>query len=316
MKTWPPIAMTVALCAVLVVLVALPQFANRYAVSLASAILSYVILATAWAMFSGPTRYVSLATAAFFGIGAYVTAGLATSIPLPLVVLIAGTAGFLVASVVGLSTLRLSGVYFVIFTFGLSELIRQLTTWFQINVTKTRVSYIFIKLGDNELYYYLVGLFAILLLTCAIVQRSRLGFALRVIGEDETVANHAGINTTLAKVSMFAVSSVFMSMTGAIMAPRWTYIDPNIAFNPLVSFQVVIMALLGGIGPLYGPALGTVPLVLLSEYLAGRFPYHFSIALGVCFVVIVYLLPQGLAGLAERLVTSLALRSHRRAVDQ
>ena len=240
------------------------------------------------------------ATAAFFGIGAYVTATLATSVALPLVLLVAGTAGFVVAILVGLSTLRLSGVYFVIFTFGLSELIRQLTIWFQINVTRTRVSYIFIKLGDNEVYYYLVGLCAILLVTCTIVQRSRLGFALRVIGQDETVANHAGINTTLAKVSMFAVSSVFMSVTGAIMAPRWTYIDPNIAFNPLVSFQVVIMALLGGIGPLYGPALGAVPLVLLSEYLAGRFPYHFSIALGVCFVVIVYLLPKGLAGLVEQ----------------
>jgi branched-chain amino acid transport system permease protein len=252
-------------------------------------------------MFSGPTRYVSLATAAFFGIGAYVMASLASSLPLPLVLLIAGAAGFVVALVVGLSTLRLSGVYFVIFTFGLSELIRQLVTWFQINVSKTRVSYIFIKLGDNELYYYLVVLWAILLVTCALVQRSRLGFALRVIGQDETVAKHAGINTTLAKLSMFALSAVFMSVTGAIMAPRWTYIDPNIAFNPLVSFQVVIMALLGGVSRLYGPALGAVPLVLLSEYLAGRFPYHFSIALGICFIVIVYLLPSGLSGLLERL---------------
>jgi branched-chain amino acid transport system permease protein len=301
MSAKPLIAVSIGLGVLFVLLAALPHFANRYAVSLGCAILSYVILSTAWAMFSGPTRYVSLATAAFFGIGAYVTAGLASSLPLPLVLLIAGAAGFVVALVVGLSTLRLSGVYFVIFTFGLSELIRQLATWFQINITKTRVSYIFVKLGDNELYYYLVVLWAILLVTCALVQRSRLGFALRVIGQDETVAKHAGINTTLAKLSMFALSSVFMSVTGAIMAPRWTYIDPNIAFNPLVSFQVVIMALLGGVGPLYGPALGAAPLVLLSEYLAGRFPYHFSIALGICFIVIVYLLPSGLSGLLERL---------------
>jgi branched-chain amino acid transport system permease protein len=301
MSAKPLIAVSIGLGVLFVLLAALPHFANRYAVSLGCAILSYVILSTAWAMFSGPTRYVSLATAAFFGIGAYVMAGLASSLPLPLVLLIAGAAGFVVALVVGLSTLRLSGVYFVIFTFGLSELIRQLVTWFQINVTKTRVSYIFVKLGDNELYYYLVVLWAILLVTCALVQRSRLGFALQVIGQDETVAKHAGINTTLAKLSMFALSSVFMSLTGAIMAPRWTYIDPNIAFNPLVSFQVVIMALLGGGGRLYGPALGAVPLVLVSEYLAGRFPYHFSIALGICFVVIVYLLPSGLSGLLERL---------------
>ena len=301
MSAKPLIAVSIGLGVLFVLLAALPHFTNRYTVSLGCAILSYVILSTAWAMFSGPTRYVSLATAAFFGIGAYVMASLASSLPLPLVLLIAGAAGFVVALVVGLSTLRLSGVYFVIFTFGLSELIRQLVTWFQINVSKTRVSYIFIKLGDNELYYYLVVLWAILLVTCALVQRSRLGFALRVIGQDETVAKHAGINTTLAKLSMFALSAVFMSVTGAIMAPRWTYIDPNIAFNPLVSFQVVIMALLGGVSRLYGPALGAVPLVLLSEYLAGRFPYHFSIALGICFIVIVYLLPSGLSGLLERL---------------
>jgi branched-chain amino acid transport system permease protein len=309
MSAKPLIAVSFGLGILFVLLAALPHFANRYAVSLGCAILSYVILSTAWAMFSGPTRYVSLATAAFFGIGAYVMAGLASSLPLPLVLLIAGTAGFVVALVVGLSTLRLSGVYFVIFTFGLSELIRQLVTWFQINVTKTRISYIFVKLGDNELYYYLVVLWAILLVTCALVQRSRLGFALRVIGQDETLAKHAGINTTLAKLSMFALSSVFVSVTGAIMAPRWTYIDPNIAFNPLVSFQVVIMALLGGVGPLYGPALGAVPLVLLSEYLAGRFPYHFSIALGICFIVIVYLLPSGLSGLLERLGVHLRPRA-------
>jgi branched-chain amino acid transport system permease protein len=300
----------------LVLLAALPQFANRYAVSLASA--------------HPVPRDPGHCLGDVLGTNALCLAGnggvlrhrrLCDGRPGDERSLAAGCVdrrhrGFAVAIVVGLSTLRLSGVYFVIFTFGLSELIRQLATWFQINVIKTRVSYIFIKLGDNELYYYLLGLCGVLLLTCAIVQRSRLGFALRVIGEDETVANHAGINTTWAKVSMFAVSSVFMSMTGAIMAPRWTYIDPNIAFNPLVSFQAVIMALRGGIGPLYGPALGAIPLVLLSEYLAGRFPYHFSIALGVCFVVIVYLLPHGLAGFGERLAAHWPVRSHGRTVDQ
>jgi branched-chain amino acid transport system permease protein len=288
-------------------LLALPQFASRYTVSLATSILSYVILSTAWAMFSGPTRYVSLATSSFYGIGAYATAIAIGSVPLPAVLLIAAIAAAILAVVVGFSTLRLSGMYFVIFTFGLTELIRQLTTWFQINVTRTRVLYIFAKFGDYELYYYLVGLCALTLLVSLIVRRSRLGVALRVVGEDETLAQHTGINTTLTKLSVFAVSGMLISMTGAVMAPRWTYIDPNIAFNSLISIQVVIMALLGGIGRLYGPAIGAVPLVLLSEYLAGRFPYHFSIALGLCFVAIVYILPQGLAGLLEGFMGRLRL---------
>ena len=64
-----------------------------------------------------------------------------------------------------------------------------------------------------------------------LIARSRLGFALRIIGEDETVAKHCGINVTLAKVTLFTISAVFITLVGAIMAPRWTYIEPSIAFN-------------------------------------------------------------------------------------
>ena len=71
-----------------------------------------------------------------------------------------------------------------------------------------------------------------------------------------------------------------MTLTGAVMAPRWTYIDPAIAFSPLLSFEVVIMALLGGAGSLFGPLLGAVPLVLLFEVLSANFPNYFSILLG------------------------------------
>jgi branched-chain amino acid transport system permease protein len=90
---------------------------------------------------------------------------------------------------------------------------------------------------------------------------------------------------------------VFMTLTGAIMAPRWTYIDPAIAFNPMISFQVVIMALLGGVQRIYGPILGVIPLTLLTEYLSATFPNHASLSLGVIFLAIVYLLPKGVAGL-------------------
>ena len=84
------------------------------------------------------------------------------------------------------------------------------------------------------------------------------------------------------------------------MAPRWTYIDPAIAFNPVISFTVLIMALLGGVHRLYGPVLGVVPLALLFEYLLASFPNHFSIMVGLVFIVIVYLIPRGIAGLVER----------------
>lgn len=287
---------------VLAVLAALPLWVkDEYYLSLLISILMYCVLAMAWALFSGPTRYVSLATVAFFGTGAYVTAVLGEVLPWAAVLAVAAGIGLVLALVVGLSTLRLSGVYFVIFSFGLAELVKQLVTWWEVNITKDLGRYVFVEITQLDIYWQLVALLALVLGLRALINRSRLGLALRVIGEDETVATHVGINTTHAKVLLFTVSAVFMTVTGAIMAPRWTYIDPSIAFAPIISFQTLIMALLGGAGALLGPLLGAIPLVLLFEYLGANFPNHFSILLGLVFIVIVYFVPQGIAGLLAQL---------------
>ncbi len=282
-------------------LVLLPRWLDGYGLSLAIGILNYTVLATAWALFSGPTRYVSLATVAFFGIGAYSVAVLGELLPWSLVLLIALGIGLCVALLVGLATLRLSGVYFVIFTFGLAELIRQLVTWFEVNKTRTLGRYVFVDITTEQIYWQLLALAALVFLAGFLIRRSRLGLALRVIGDDETVARHVGINTTWAKVLLFAFSASFMTLAGAVMAPRWTYIDPAIAFNPVLSFQVLIMALLGGVHRLYGPLFGVIPLTLLFEYLLARFPNHFSILIGLAFMLIVYAIPQGVVGLLESL---------------
>ena len=114
------------------------------------------------------------------------------------------------------------------------------------------------------------------------------------------MARHTGIDTTRVKVLCFALSASVMALVGAVLALRYPYIDASIAFNNTWSFQVLIAALLGGAGRAVGPALGAIPLVLLSEFLAGTFPHHFGIALGLCFVVIVYFLPGGVARWLER----------------
>ncbi|MEG1062462.1 MAG: branched-chain amino acid ABC transporter permease [Comamonas sp.] len=292
-----------AICAIATAgLALLPRWlTDEYYLSLLISILMYCVLATAWALFSGPTRYISLATVAFFGLGAYVTAVFGESLPWAAVLAIAAGVGLVTALLVGLSTLRLSGVYFVIFSFGLAELVKQLVTWWEVNITKDLGRYVFVEITQLDIYWQLLALLALVLALRALINRSRLGLALRVIGEDETVATHVGINTTHAKVLLFTVSAVFITVTGAIMAPRWTYIDPSIAFAPAISFQTLIMALLGGAGALFGPILGAVPLVLLFEYLGANFPNHFSILLGLVFIVIVYFIPQGLSGVLARL---------------
>lgn len=269
---------------------------GEYALSYGINVLQYSVLATAWALFSGPTRYISLATTAFFGLGAYTVAVFSETLPWFGILAVAVLLAIVLALVVGLSTLRLSGVHFVIFTFGLAELVRQLVTWYEVNVTKSIGRYVFLEITHQEIYWQLLALLALVLLVGALIRGSRLGLALRVIGEDEVVARHLGMNTTRAKVLLFVISATFMTLVGAVMAPRWTYIDPAIAFNPTVSFQVLIMALLGGAGHLLGPLAGVIPLTALFELLSARFPNHFAILLGVTFLLIVYLLPQGVAG--------------------
>ncbi len=284
-----------AVCAVIAVLAWLPaQLEGEYFLSLGINMLQFGVLATAWALFSGPTRYISLATTAFFGIGAYTVAVLGEVLPWPVVLVAALLIGSVIAVLVGLSTLRLSGVHFVIFSFGLASLVHQLVNWYEVNITKSLGRYVFVEITQRQIYWQLLALLALVLLTGWLIRRSRLGLALRVIGEDETVARHLGINTTNAKLLLFVISAGFMTLAGAVMAPRWTYIDPAIAFNANVSFQVLIMALLGGAGHLLGPLAGVIPLTLLFEFLSAKFPNHFSLLLGIAFLVIVYLLPNGL----------------------
>jgi branched-chain amino acid transport system permease protein len=284
-----------------VALAFVPMIVDAYHLALAISLLQFTVLATAWGMFSGPTCYVSLATTAFFGVGAYTVAVLGEQLPWSLVLLIAAVIGAVMAVIVGLSTLRLSGVHFVIFTFGLAELVRQIVVWYEVNKTRVLGRYVFVDITQNDIYWQLLALAVIVFGAGWLIARSRFGFALRIIGEDETVARHCGINVTIAKVALFTITATFMTLVGAIMAPRFTYIEPSIAFNATISFEVVIMALLGGAHRLWGPALGAIPLTLLFDFLSARFPSTSTLIMGVVFLLIVYALPSGVVGLWEKL---------------
>lgn len=283
-----------------IILALLPGVTSGYLISFLLLMFANVALATAWSFFSGATRYISLATAAFFGIGIYTLAITHVYIPVGFALLAAAAIGFLVAVIVGLSTLRLRGVYFVVFTFGLTELVHQVINTWEIKINRTATRYIFSDVSNVTIYYILLVVALITVVGSWYVSQSRLGYALRAIGEDETVARHTGINTTWVKVLCFALSASAMALVGAVLALRYPYIDASIAFNNSWSFQVLIAALLGGVSRYWGPMIGAIPLVLLSEFLAGTFPHHFSIALGLCFIVIVYFIPGGLAPLIER----------------
>lgn len=293
-------AIAIVVLAVLVIVLALvPWVVSDYSLALMIDVMCYLVLTIAWALFSGTTRLVSLATSAFFGIGMYTVAMTVKIIPLYASFALAVAVGGAIALIVGVATLRIAGMFFVIFSFGLSEMIRQLMTWWEINRTHTMGRYVFVPFDTVLIYEHLLALVVVVFLVGWWLRRTRLGIALLVIGEDETVARQVGINVPFAKLAIFMVSAMFMSLAGALMAPRFGFINPNIAFTPLVSFQVVIMALLGGLQTLWAPVLGVIPLIVLSEIFQTRFPFWYSVLLGLVFMAIVYFLPRGATGLIK-----------------
>jgi branched-chain amino acid transport system permease protein len=284
---------------ILLLLATMPLYVRPYLIILLTTTIMYIVITVSWAIFSGPTRYISLASAAFFGVGVYVSAMLGQALPLPVVIAVGGLISLILALFIGLLTLRLKGMYFIIFTFGVSELIRHFLLWWETSFTGTVGRWV-VAVNHTTVYYVMLVIFMTALLTGHLIKRSKFGLALRSIGEYEEAATHIGINATVLKTTAFAISAFFMGAAGAIMATRWTYIDPQIAFNPLFSFMPVLMAIFGGVGQLYGPVLGAAIFSLLEEVLITEFPYYYMLLFGTILIVVILFLPHGLVGLIER----------------
>ncbi len=281
------------------VLAVAPSFSGQYFTVLLSTIFMYVVLTVSWTIFSGPTGYISLAPAAFFGMGVYAAALFSMNMSLPAIVAVGAFASFAVALAVGALTLKLKGIYFAIFTFVLVKLIGSFLMWWEVNISHT-VGRIVIGAGNRTVYFWMLGIVVLAVVAAYYFRHSRYGLALQSIGDHEDAAAHSGINVTRVKVLVFAVSAVFMGAAGAVMATRWTYIDPRIAFNPSYSFLPVLMAIFGGMGRIYGPVLGAAIFAYLEQYLITRFPYHYMLIFGIILVIAILYMPEGLAGLLEK----------------
>jgi branched-chain amino acid transport system permease protein len=288
------------LAIILVLLAALPYYASGYTPILMTSIFMYIILSVSWTLFSGPTGYMSLATAAFFGVGIYTAAIMGKSVPLPVFIIVGGLISSILAILVGALTLRLKGVYFAIFTFGLVLLIPQILVFWELHAYATRGRFV-VVIDYNTIYFAMLAIVTSLILIAYLVRHSRYGLALQSIGESEEAASHLGVNVIMVKVLTFALSAFFMGAVGATMATRWTYIDPYIAFNANFSFLPVLMAIFGGMGQLYGPVIGATIFAYLQEKLITKFPEVYMLIFGIVLVAAILYMPQGLVGLISKL---------------
>jgi branched-chain amino acid transport system permease protein len=276
----------------------LPIWSSTYYLSVVMSVFLYVILTVSWSMFCAPSGYMSLASASFFGVGVYTMAVFGGELPAVIIILIGGLLSSLLALLVGLSCLRLKGVYFSIFTFGLSELILNAVLFYEMEVTGT-VGRMVIDINETHAYWAMLSVIVILLISVHLLKRSRYGLALRSIGQGELAASSMGVNINAVKVTTFLFSACFMGIAGAIMVTQWTYVDSRTAFNMFYSFMPALMAIFGGVQKINGQILGAIILTLLAESLLISFPYLYMLIFGTLVVLVILFFPKGLIGIME-----------------
>lgn len=276
---------------------ALPHYGSEFMVSMALTCLMYVALSSSWGLFCGSTRYMSLATSAFFGVGAYTSAVFLGQLSWVESIALGAALSAVVAVLMGLAVLHLRGTYFAVLTFGMTELIMYAVIYVEKRYSGT-VGRVLTVVPENDVIYLTVLLLAVLaVLLSILLRRSRFGLALMGIGADEQRAQTLGVNTRLIKTAGFALTAAFGGAVGAAMAVRWTYIDPHTVFNPFIGFQTVLIALIGGAVTLWGPLIAAIVFSVLAETLRLQFPQIYMMSLGLLLILCVLYLPGGLASL-------------------
>ncbi len=287
------------------VLASLPFWAGDYWTRIWTGVAMWAGLAASWNIIGGYAGYISFGQVAFFGIGAYATAILMQPaihwnffLTLPVGAAVAG----IFALIVGWPTLRLRGAYFAIATWALAEALQQLASVLGI----TGGSFGLSTPGNpsTSFFYYamLIAAVIVYLGVWALFERSRFGYRVKAVRDHETAAQSLGINTTSVKLQAFVLSAAIPAVFGGIDAYWITFINPLSALGGGITDQMVVMALVGGLGHAWGPAFGAAALYLISTWLNATFGSTTSyIALiGFLVAIIVLFLPDGIAGLVPR----------------
>lgn len=294
---------------------AFPQLGlKNYYLHIAVLSLLHILLALGLNLIAGYAGQLSLAHAAFFGIGAYTTALLTLNqhwsfwLAAPIGAVVAG----LVAVAIGLPTLRLKGPYFVISSMGFGEIVRLIFLNWQ-SVTRgpnglpgipapDPINLGFVKLtfeSRMESYYLILFvLFGVLILYYNLVN-SRIGRALRAIRNDYIAAQVMGIHIAFYRILAFAGGAALAGLTGALYSGYIRFISPD-TFTSGESINILIMMVIGGMGTIVGPIIGAVAITYLLETMRVFAEYRLVIYGLLMFVVILYM-PQGVAGMLESL---------------
>ena len=286
----------------LAALAAYPVFGSGYGVRSMQQIFMWIALAGSWNLISGLTGYVSFGHVAFFGAGAYAGAILVAGAgwPWPLAALAGGAAAIVLAVVIGYPCLRLKGPYFAIAMLGLNEVLRALVSYFE-GLTGGGNGLSLPTLDASVPIYYVMGVLAVAVTAMAwLIVTSRFGLRLMTIREDEVAAEAMGIDTFHHKLAALLLSAVGPGVAGALMARDQGYIEPVSVFPLAITVTMIVMALFGGKGTVFGPVLGAVVLFVAQEIVWASYPYFHPLLFGAIIVAVVLLMPRGVLGLLQQ----------------
>ena len=290
-----------AIVGTLTILAAVPWIASPALIQFGISTLLLATLAQSWNIIGGYAGYASFGNSVFYGLGSYGTAIAMVQWHLPFGAGLALGAVLAVAFAVllGLPVLRLRGHYFAIATLALAEVM--IAIFSNLDIAGRNIGLVLPLLRGDALFYELsLGLLALTTLAIASIARSRFGFGLISIRENEEAAAAMGVNTTLYKVLAFALSGFFCALAGGIHAYWITFLDPVSAFDIGLNVKMIIMAVFGGPGSILGPVVGAFLLSGVSEILSTEISSLAGLFFGVVIVTAVVFMPRGLADLGGR----------------
>ncbi|MGN6306927.1 MAG: branched-chain amino acid ABC transporter permease [Mesorhizobium sp.] len=295
----------ILLVAALVVLAAVPWFGSDVLVQFGINALLLAVLAQGWNIIGGYTGYASFGNSVFYGLGSYGVAIAMVQWELPFAVgMVFGVVlAVAFAFLLGLPVLRLRGHYFAIATLALAQVMIAIVS--NLSIAGQNIGLVLPPLNDDRLFYEL-SLILLVAATATVfwLTRSRFGFGLIAIRENEEGAAVMGVNTTLYKVLAFALSGVFSALAGGIHAYWITFLDPASAFDISLNVKMIIMAVFGGPGTVLGPVLGAFVLSTVSELLSSEVTSVAGLFFGLVVVVAVIFMPRGVADLMRRFRTT------------
>jgi branched-chain amino acid transport system permease protein len=269
-------------------------------------------LAVAWNILGGFAGYRSFGHTAFIGVGAF-TAGLvetqAATLPVALRVALALVAGMaacgVLAAALAVPILRLRGTFFAIAMLGVAHVLSELNNnidIFQGSMGLTLTDIVPDELQPQDVFYEIFLVLGVAVLALAAwIQRSRFGYGLLSIREDEDTARMLGVPTERYKRIAFVISAVLTGMLGIVYAHSLGYITTASVYRDDTSLDLIVFCLLGGIGTLSGPVIGAFLLVFLNQFVLGDLLDFHLFVTGLLLVVLILAAPDGLLGLVRRL---------------